>query len=228
MASENEVLRSRLEEQSELIMLLKRRAEKAEGQLETATSNQQGAQTSSNRASQQSISLEAQLKQLQNQFQTLSSNHEKLILFKDEYKQQNSHLRAENKDLAGKIQAQDIRTAAAVLEAVKETKDMLATTKAAESELHQALALAQADINDLKRELQAERTQHTAVRIAQESQQQQSQAELASTRKALETQIVKIQSQFDQLQQQHTTSQASAMRLKDDLEAARKQSEVRR
>jgi len=205
MASETEVLRSRLEEQSELIMLLKRRAESAEGQLEATARAQDG----SNRDKHRIVSLEGQLKLLQEQFDTLSSNHEKLIAFKDDYKRQNSNLRAENKALRDEALAQDTRIAAAVLDATKDTSAVLAATKTNEQVLQKDLALATQDIQHLKLELQAEKAQHAAAKAVQESQRQHALNDLTSTRKSLETQISKLQSQLEHQQQQCQSSSRS-------------------
>ncbi|XP_044142601.1 coiled-coil domain-containing protein 89 [Bufo gargarizans] len=89
------MLRSRLDEQSQLICLLKRRAddallrcqglERAAQELESRRAEAEGLLAAERRRGQQ----------LEERFGMLAANHQDMIRFKDEYKRQNEELRAE-------------------------------------------------------------------------------------------------------------------------------------
>ncbi|XP_069614634.1 coiled-coil domain-containing protein 89 [Ranitomeya imitator] len=93
------MLRSRLDEQSQLICLLKRRAddtllrcqglEEDNRQLERRGADTEGLLSAERRRAEQ----------LEERFGLLAANHQDMIRFKDEYKRQNEELRAENRRL---------------------------------------------------------------------------------------------------------------------------------
>ncbi|XP_077153817.1 coiled-coil domain-containing protein 89-like [Ranitomeya variabilis] len=93
------MLRSRLDEQSQLICLLKRRAddtllrcqglEEDNRQLERRSADTEGLLSAERRRAEQ----------LEDRFGLLAANHQDMIRFKDEYKRQNEELRAENQRL---------------------------------------------------------------------------------------------------------------------------------
>ncbi|XP_073432958.1 coiled-coil domain-containing protein 89 [Dendrobates tinctorius] len=93
------MLRSRLDEQSQLICLLKRRAddtllrcqglEEANRQLESRSADTEGLLSAERRRAEQ----------LEERFGLLAANHQDMIRFKDEHKRQNEELRAENRRL---------------------------------------------------------------------------------------------------------------------------------
>ncbi|XP_060091179.1 coiled-coil domain-containing protein 89 [Heteronotia binoei] len=96
---EKAMLRSRIHEQSQLICILKKRADdnllrcKALEQLNTEMEELRMADT---------LRLESQtrrVQQLEQRFMDLAANHEDMIHFKDEHKRQNMHLREENRRL---------------------------------------------------------------------------------------------------------------------------------
>eukprot|EP00045_Choanoeca_perplexa_P019112 m.293770 g.293770 ORF g.293770 m.293770 type:complete len:310 (-) comp31453_c0_seq1:24-953(-) len=226
MASEIDILRSRLEEQSELIMLLKRRNEEAENKLSAATAARSTARASTYQNEQDAAALESRLQQLQLQFDTLSSNHEKLVAFKDDYKQQNSRLRVENEALQRKARVQEAATADAVLEAGKDLEQQLHETRAKEQALHSRLLLTEKDVKDLQQELNAEKIQHAATRSSSGAERLSLQEELATTRTMLETKLAKLQLCLDQQQQQYQNSIASVKSLKKELDAVRSQADM--
>ncbi|XP_075055513.1 coiled-coil domain-containing protein 89 [Mixophyes fleayi] len=97
--TENGMLRSRLDEQSQLICLLKRRAD--DTQLQCQGLERANEQLKGKCAEAESL-LTAERKrgdQLEDRFGTLAANHQQMIRFKDEYKQQNAELRAECQSL---------------------------------------------------------------------------------------------------------------------------------
>jgi myosin heavy subunit len=94
--SENALLRSRIDEQSQLIMILKRRADEA-----TESARMLQKQKSSLELENQQLSECIQLhvrrcNMLEARFNDLASNHQQMIEFKDEYKKKNAELQAEN------------------------------------------------------------------------------------------------------------------------------------
>ncbi|XP_053311690.1 coiled-coil domain-containing protein 89 [Spea bombifrons] len=99
MKTENEMLRSRLEEQSQLICLLKQRADET---LRRCQCLEKGNAELEERC-------EAERKrgdQLDERFELLAANHQQMMRFKDEYKTQNEELRAECERLRGNIAPQ--------------------------------------------------------------------------------------------------------------------------
>ena len=94
--SENALLRSRIDEQSELIMILKQRAD--ESVLSTKTLERINKELEDFRAKAQE-ELDLQIRKtnmLDARFNDLASNHQQLIMIKDEYKRSNEELRREN------------------------------------------------------------------------------------------------------------------------------------
>jgi len=94
--TENALLRSRIDEQSQLIMILKRRSDEATTTAKTLERvNSELIEFRENAV----LGLEAQMRKynlLDERFMQLASNHEAMIQIKDEYKLQNAALRAEN------------------------------------------------------------------------------------------------------------------------------------
>ncbi|XP_006895341.1 PREDICTED: coiled-coil domain-containing protein 89 [Elephantulus edwardii] len=97
--SEKAMLRSRLDEQSQLICILKRRSDEA---LERCQVLELLNVELEEKRVEEAEKLKAQSKQAQKweeRFMTLAANHELMIRFKDEHKQQNVKLREENEKL---------------------------------------------------------------------------------------------------------------------------------
>lgn len=97
--TENAMLRSRIEEQCELIMILKTRADELSGQLKTSE-RMRDALEDFRKNAQGSIAIEtAKCEMLDRRFNELADNHQELIKFKDQYKIENEVLRKENAKL---------------------------------------------------------------------------------------------------------------------------------
>ena len=94
--SENAMLRSRIDQQAELICILKQRADEA---LRKTTSMEKDIEELRKVRDETLCALHTETRKysvLEKRFFVLNSNHEELITFKDEYKEQNGKLRAEN------------------------------------------------------------------------------------------------------------------------------------
>ncbi|XP_033120379.1 coiled-coil domain-containing protein 89-like [Anneissia japonica] len=97
--SENAMLRSRIDEQSQLICILKKRAD--EELVRSQTLERVNNEMVQFRDQAQQI-IDVELKKnglLESRFSELAENHQEMIRFKDEYKQQNKKLRDENSRL---------------------------------------------------------------------------------------------------------------------------------
>ena len=97
--TENAMLRSRIDEQSQLIMILKNRADETIARIQTLerinhelTDFRDNAKENLNHEIRKFNLLDAR-------FSDLASNHEEMIKFKDEYKRVNCELRRENDKL---------------------------------------------------------------------------------------------------------------------------------
>ena len=115
--TEHAMLRSRINEQSQLIMILKQRSDESVVKIRTLEKMNAELESFRNEATEK---FEQELRKfniLDQRFEDLASNHEELIKFKDEYKRQNELLRAENAKLkqdnenlfSKAIQERDIR-----------------------------------------------------------------------------------------------------------------------
>ncbi|XP_041057155.1 coiled-coil domain-containing protein 89 [Carcharodon carcharias] len=97
--TEKALLRSRIDEQSQLICILKRRADEFLLRCQTLETINTELENQHKDLKRQ---LEGQLKesaQLEKRFMDLAFNHKELIKFKDEYKSQNAELRKQNEKL---------------------------------------------------------------------------------------------------------------------------------
>ena len=97
--TENAMLRSRITEQSQLIMILKQRADEAT--LSLSSLEKVNAELLNFRENAEE-ELKSQLKKfniLDDRFMELASNHEEMIRIKDEYKNRNKDLMKENAKL---------------------------------------------------------------------------------------------------------------------------------
>lgn len=97
--SESAILKARIEEQSQLIMILKKRSDEEciraktlEKMVDELTEFRDGANEDLQREINKYNMLDAR-------FNDLAHNHQELIKFKDEYKRQNNELRQENERL---------------------------------------------------------------------------------------------------------------------------------
>ncbi|XP_022306784.1 coiled-coil domain-containing protein 89-like isoform X2 [Crassostrea virginica] len=96
---ENAMLRSRIDEQCQLIMILKQRADDVQGK--TSTLERINKELIDFRSNAQEM-LNAEIRKntlLEKRFDELASNHQEMIKIKDEYKRSNQDLRTENSRL---------------------------------------------------------------------------------------------------------------------------------
>ena len=115
--TENAMLRSRIDEQSELIMILKTQADETSAKLKTSERIRDTLEEFRNNA-QGVISAEMQkCEMLDRRFNELADNHQELIKFKDEYKIQNEILKKEN----AKLKADNERLFSAAIQEKDET-----------------------------------------------------------------------------------------------------------
>ena len=94
--TENAMLRSRIDEQSQLIMILKNRADEAITRIQTLEKINTELVSFRDNAKEQLDQEIRKFKLLDGRFNDLASNHEELIKYKDEYKRVNIELRREN------------------------------------------------------------------------------------------------------------------------------------
>uniref|UniRef100_A0A8C5MES8 Coiled-coil domain-containing protein 89 n=1 Tax=Leptobrachium leishanense TaxID=445787 RepID=A0A8C5MES8_9ANUR len=95
MKTENAMLRSRLEEQSQLICLLKQRADETFHRCQGLDRINTELERRNTELSDQCETEKKRGDQLDERFGVLADNHQQMILFKDEYKKQNDELRRE-------------------------------------------------------------------------------------------------------------------------------------
>ncbi|XP_030643193.1 coiled-coil domain-containing protein 89 [Chanos chanos] len=150
---ETDMLRSRIDEQSTLICILKRRAdemllrcqalERINAELEDLQANVQAELENERKRS----------KQLEERFMDLAANHRELISFKDEYKRQTAELLKENKRLREeneKLFCKEVQEKEAViLKLTQELRDLAEQHKHLEMECQHKMTGFQAKIKEL-------------------------------------------------------------------------------
>ena len=97
--SENAMLRDRIDQQSELICILKKQADTSLIKSQTLEEDMRELQTAKENAECNYQDQGRKHTVLQKRFETLYHNHEEIIKIKDGYKMVNDELRRENKDL---------------------------------------------------------------------------------------------------------------------------------
>ncbi|XP_006865032.1 PREDICTED: coiled-coil domain-containing protein 89 [Chrysochloris asiatica] len=97
--SEKAMLRSRLEEQSQLICILKRRSDEALERCQILELLNTELEEKRMEEAEKLKAQDEQARKLEERFMTLAANHELMIRFKNEHKQQNVKLREENEKL---------------------------------------------------------------------------------------------------------------------------------
>lgn len=97
--TENAMLRSRIDEQSQLIMILKNRADEAFTRIQTLERINDELTSFRDNAKEQLQSEVRKFNILDGRFNDLAANHEEMIKYKDEYKRVNGELRRENEKL---------------------------------------------------------------------------------------------------------------------------------
>ncbi|XP_052811926.1 coiled-coil domain-containing protein 89-like [Mya arenaria] len=94
--TENAMLRSRIDEQSQLIMILKNRSDETINKIQTLERINEELTSFRDSAKEQIEHERRKFNLLDGRFNDLASNHEEMIKFKDEYKRVNAELRKEN------------------------------------------------------------------------------------------------------------------------------------
>ncbi|MXQ91839.1 hypothetical protein E5288_WYG019787 [Bos mutus] len=97
--SERAMLCSRIQEQSQLICILKRRSDEALERCQTLELLNTELEEKRLLEAEELKAKNQQAQKLEERFMTLASNHELMIRFKDEHKRQNAKLREENEKL---------------------------------------------------------------------------------------------------------------------------------
>ena len=97
--TENAMLRSRIDEQSQLIMILKNRADEAIVRTQTLEKINSELTEFRENATENLNHEIRKFNILDKRFNDLASNHEEMIKYKDEYKRVNAELRSENDKL---------------------------------------------------------------------------------------------------------------------------------
>ncbi|XP_072329579.1 coiled-coil domain-containing protein 89-like isoform X2 [Scyliorhinus torazame] len=97
--TENALLRSRIDEQSQLICILKQRADEFLLRCQTLETINTELENQHKGLKQQLEGQRKQSAQLEERFMDLAFNHQEIIKFKDEYKSQNAELRKQNEKL---------------------------------------------------------------------------------------------------------------------------------
>lgn len=102
--NENALLRSRIDEQSQLIMFLKQRLDEATVSTKTLERLNKDLEQSQENLRGELLLKTSTFNTLDARFNDLARNHEELIKFKDEYKRQNDVLHRENERLRSENQ----------------------------------------------------------------------------------------------------------------------------
>ncbi|CAH1238346.1 CCDC89 [Branchiostoma lanceolatum] len=169
--SENAMLRSRIDEQSELICILKRRSDEHLASAQTLERVNAELRSFREDAAKQ---LEQEIRKfniLDDRFHELASNHEEMIKFKDEYKRQNEKLRKENERLRDE-------NARLFNKAVEERDQRIAVLEEQVAGLNKQRGKMEEKCNSLTQELQQQETAHNTRLSALEKQLRQAQAKI--------------------------------------------------
>ena len=108
--TENAMLRSRIDQQAELICILKQRADEALRKTMSMEKEIEEMRKSRDETLHAMHNESRKYSVLEKRFFVLNSNHEELIVFKDEYKEHNARLRGENERLRKENEDLFVRT----------------------------------------------------------------------------------------------------------------------
>lgn len=215
--TENAMLRSRIDEQSQLIMILKNRADEAMLRNQTLDKiNSELMEFRENAAENLNHEIR-KFNILDKRFNDLAENHEEIIKYKDEYKRVNKELRVENETLRGE-------NARLFSKAIIEKDEMI-------QKLEEKLVASQNHISALETKLrqlgQDSRSKEDTLRNDIKSLQEKLKAEIKSlqtrlndTEERLKGANYKLQNQIDSRQSASAESEAKIQQLtkeKDEL-----------
>ncbi len=105
------ILRSRVEEQAELVMLMKSRNDEASKEIQRLRDTVKQLEEREAERGAHEHQLKAENEKLKANFATLSKNHEEIIKLKDEYKGENANLRKKAKETDERAAALDAHIA---------------------------------------------------------------------------------------------------------------------
>lgn len=98
-SDKSSMLESRIEQQSELISLMKRRSDDMIHELEVYQKKCKELETAKDKLEEVLLSERMKCKTIENRFNVLSENHDEMIKIKNDYKKENELLRTENEAL---------------------------------------------------------------------------------------------------------------------------------
>lgn len=158
--TQSDVLRSRIEEQSQLICVLKQRNDQLLAKVNAAESQNERLIQAQSILKTQLIEDNKRFDRLEDHFNTLAANHQEMIKIKDDYKVSNDVLRRENTLLKEKLQAKDSEKVLALSreirrlqEALKIETDLLTQQRDQNLANQQRLKSSEEEINKAKSQL---------------------------------------------------------------------------
>ncbi|XP_012370492.1 coiled-coil domain-containing protein 89 [Octodon degus] len=203
--SERALLRSRIQEQSQLICILKRRSDDALERCQILELVNQELEEKRAQAAERLKAQSRRAQKLEERFETLAANHELMIRFKDEHKSENVKLREENEKLR-------LENTTLFSQALKD-KEATVVQLTVQSE-----ALAQ-ELEALKeRCAQDARRAQAREKALLEVQSQQACAH-AAEEEQLRRQLQSLQQQHQQAVQQMASASETHGRLSQELQA---------
>jgi chromosome segregation ATPase len=223
--NELSVLRSRVEQQAELILLLQRRAEDETNQRKAAQAEVAELRSQCVSADRQRQAAEDERARLMKQFETLSSNHQEIIAFKDEHKRTAEALRQRNATLEAQGKAQEELQWAAVEEATAVLRQEIEALKSKVARLKALLAEAEATRRDLEEQLS--RTSKELESVGGARRSDSARAESAKREAArLQADVESYRSQLAVSQEEAREAKNRALAAEAQVDEARRVSEV--
>ncbi|XP_029450727.1 coiled-coil domain-containing protein 89 [Rhinatrema bivittatum] len=228
------VLRSRIDEQSQLICALKRRADQALERCQALEALNEERDELREAAEAARHAEQRRARQLGERFDDLAANHQQMIRFKDEYKRQNAELRQECQRLQRKLEGEGWREREQLVRQLQEEsqarerawlqREALVEQLKGESEA-QALALREREdrIGRLEEELRRLSGEAEGVRVRGRELEEQLRGESES----LHEQLKRLNQEKDELLRLSVErgrlvqdKQQQVAQLEDDLRAA--------
>jgi len=195
--TQTDVLRSRIEEQSQLICVLKQRNDQLLAKVNASETQNEKLIQGQGILRQQLKDDNKRFDRLEDHFNTLASNHQEMIQIKDQYKASNEHLRSENNKLQQKLHAKDSEKVSRLSREIRRLEEALRI----ETELLQQ----QQDQNMINQQSLKENTE-TLSRQEKEIQTKS-------------TMIIKQEQMIQALRLEHKTKEITLADLKRELSA---------
>ena len=219
--SELAVLRSRVEQQAELIALLQRRADDEGTQHKATKAELEELRRQCVSADRRRQTAEDERARLLKQFETLSANHREIIAFKDEHKRTAEALRQRNAKLEAEGQAQAEARRAAVEDATAALRQEVEALQREVARLRALLAEAEATQKSLEEQLQKTSRELETLGGAKRSES----ARAASAKREaarLAADVESYKSQLTAAQDEARQAAKRALTAEGQLEAAQK------